>query len=566
MNPFRKIKSYIDDNLRLKVIPVPGSIVYTDSDGDFEYSGVVGENEEIITLKEESSNSVIVVASAIEDFIAESEDKKIYVSSNFIGAVGNKNVALGAEKHIGDRDMYGYTFENCHSFSQKCLYYSTKEIGFLEKLNLADIAISVGSNYIFPYVKGKKILEKGYYALKKGKEYYDKGKKCYEIVEKHTEVKLVPLKKTAKEKIGATKWLLWDLERKSEKLDKNIDKEIEKYRDIRLSAENIQAIRDQKEEIERYIAEIKDENIDEKYLRKLLKILDIFQEMEEGYEKIKDIVRVMGGGFSLNELEKLDLSEFSEIIKEMENNKEIRKLVEKLGREFKSEEEDIKITKIRNHDLKEETYGVKKGDDIARVLSPELAYLCDENMEYLFYIKLYEKGLLNYSLSGMEEKIEKEEKKASKGPVIVALDTSGSMWGESLIKSKALLISIFNTLQKEKRKLYILLFGDMNQIKERDFEYSDDKREIISFINSGFGGGTNFDTPLKRGIEILKNSPKYEKADILMITDGECEASENIKLKIKEEKFNLKFNIYSVITVKNYSKKRDGFSDEIVIV
>lgn len=114
--------------------------------------------------------------------------------------------------------------------------------------------------------------------------------------------------------------------------------------------------------------------------------------------------------------------------------------------------------------------------------------------------------------------------------------------------------------------MYILLFGDVNQIKEKDFDYLDDREKMLSFINSGFGGGTNFDTPLKRGVEILKNSPKYEKADILMITDGECEASKDMKLKIKEEKSKLKFNIYSVITVKSYNKINDGFSDEIVVI
>lgn len=564
MNPFRKIKSYIDDNLRLKVTPIPGSVVYTDLDGEFEYSGIIGTDGEIITLREINSNSTSVKKVSIEDFIAESENKKVYVSSNFIGAMGNKSVALGAEKHIGDVDMYRCTFENSHSFTQKCLYYSTKKVGFLEKLNLADIAINIGTNYVFPYIKGKKVLEKGYYFIKKGKEYYDKGKKCYEILEKNSEIQLAPLKKTAKEKIGATKWLLWDLERESENLDNNIDREIESYKNIRLSEENIQEIKRQEEEIRRYLVEIEDENIDKRYLEKLLKILDIFKEMQEKYEKVKDIIEVMGGGFSLNELEKVDLKELNEIVKEMENNREIKKLVEKIGRDIKSDEEDIKITKVRNHNMREEVYGVKKGDDIARLLSSELASLSDEDMEYLFYIKLYEKGLLNYSLSGMEEKIEKIEKKATKGPIVVALDTSGSMLGESLTKGKALLLSIFNTLQREKRKMYILLFSDANQIREKDFDYLDDRGKLLSFINSGFGGGTNFDTPLKRGIEILKSSPKYEKADILMITDGECTASEDVKSEIKKEKLNLKFNIYSVITIKNHKKESDGFSDEII--
>lgn len=564
MNPFKKIKNYIDDNIRLKVIPLPGSIVYTDSYGDLEYSGVVGKNGEIITLKEESPNSTIVSVVSIDDFVAESEDKRVYVSSNFIGAVGNESVALGAEKHIGDRDMYGCTFENYHSFSQKCLYYSTKEVGFLEKLNLVDIAIDIGSSYIFPHIQSKKILKKGYTFFKNSKKYYDKGKKYYEIIEKYTETNLIQLKKTTKEKIGATKWLVWNLDEKSEKLVENIDKEIENYRNIKLNTENIREIKKQKEEIEKYMEEIKDENIDTNYLKKLLKILEIFKEMEDKYKNIEGIEQIMGEGFSLNELKKLDLLELNNIIKELENNNEIKKLVEKLGRDIKSEEEDIEITKRRNCNLNEEIYGVKKGDNVARLLSSELAYLCEEDMEYLFYIKLYEKGLLNYSLSGMEEIVEKKEKKASKGPIIVTLDTSGSMYGESLIKSKALLLSIFNTLQKEKRKLYILLFGSKNQIKEGEFDYLNEKKDILTFINSGFGGGTNFDTPLQRGMIILKKSPKYEKADILMITDGECEASTEIKLKIRKEKVELKFNIYSVITKKNYYKKYDGFSDEII--
>lgn len=202
MNPFKKIKGYIDENFRLKVTPVPGSIVYTDSDGDFKHSGVIGQNGEIITLKEETSNSATIIIKSLDEFMEESEDKRVYVSSNFIGAVGNKSIALGAEKHIGDRDMYRHTFENCHSFSQKCLYYSTKKVGFLEKLNLAD------------------------------------------IIEKYTEIQLAPLKETAKEKIGATKWLLWNLERDRRELDKSIDKDIEKYRDIRLNDENIQDIKE----------------------------------------------------------------------------------------------------------------------------------------------------------------------------------------------------------------------------------------------------------------------------------------------------------------------------------
>lgn len=557
MNPFKKIKNYIDDNIRLKVIPVPGSIVYTDSYGNLEYSGVVGKNGEIIALKEESPNSTIVSVVSIHDFIAESEDKRVYVSSNFIGAVGSKSVALGAEKHIGDRDMYSCIFEDYHSFSQKCLYYSNKEIGFLEKLSLADVTIAIGSSYIFPHIQSKKILKKGYTFLKNGKKYY-------EVIDKYTETNLIQLKKIAKEKIGATKWLVWNLDQKNKELDENIDKEIENYRNIKLNTENIQEIKKQKEEIKKYIEEIKDENIDINYLKKLLKIIEIFKEMEYKYKNIEGIEQTMGEGFSLNELKKLDLLELNNIIKELKNNDEIKKIVEKLGRDIKSKEEDIKITKIRNCNLNEEVYGVKKGDNVARLLSSELAYLCEEDMEYLFYIKLYEKGLLNYSLSGMEEIMEKKEKKASKGPIIVALDTSGSMYGESLIKSKALLLSIFNTLQKEKRKLYILLFGSKNQIKEGEFDYLNEKNDILIFINSGFGGGTNFDTPLQRGVIILKESPKYEKADILMITDGECEASTEIKLKIKKEKEKLKFNIYSVITKKNYYKKYDGFSDEMI--
>ena len=117
-------------------------------------------------------------------------------------------------------------------------------------------------------------------------------------------------------------------------------------------------------------------------------------------------------------------------------------------------------------------------------------------------------------------------------------------------------------LEKENRTLYILLFGDTGQIQEKNINQSYEKIEILKFLNKGYGGGTNFETPIKRGIKIIEDIKEYNKADILIITDGLCGISPQFKNELIKKKEELDFSIYTIIC--NGNKMEDDFSDVVI--
>ena len=200
------------------------------------------------------------------------------------------------------------------------------------------------------------------------------------------------------------------------------------------------------------------------------------------------------------------------------------------------------------------------------MLPSELLNLEDENLKYLFYAKYLENSLLTYEIKGKDEieKNEAEEKISNKGPIVVCLDTSGSMKGTPLLRAKALVLSIIKILRDENRELYVILFGAKGQFQEISLEGEEDITKAVKFLKKSYEGGTDFETPLKRGIEIISEKEVYKKADILMVTDGSCRISYQFKRILKEEKERLDFKIYTVICEADRVEK--DFSDGVIVI
>ena len=73
-------------------------------------------------------------------------------------------------------------------------------------------------------------------------------------------------------------------------------------------------------------------------------------------------------------------------------------------------------------------------------------------------------------------------------------------------------------------------------------------------------GGTDFETPLARSIEIITKQKTFENADILMITDGHCSISDSYSKQLTKDKQKLGFTVYTVIC--NGPGIENQFSDE----
>ena len=174
------------------------------------------------------------------------------------------------------------------------------------------------------------------------------------------------------------------------------------------------------------------------------------------------------------------------------------------------------------------------------MLPSELVLFENEEMENLFYAKMYENSLLTYEIAGKNQKEQdKKEIEYKKGPVVACVDTSGSMAG-------------------------VLLFGARGQILKFKMENESKVIELLRFLNQGFNGGTDFNTPLREAIKIIESKRNYNKADILFITDGLCNLNNTSTKIIQERKKKLNFQIFTVNCQGCVGYMKDGFSDEII--
>ncbi len=532
----KPLKYFIDNTFRDKVTPVEGSVLYCDLWVAAEHSGIYVGNGQISNIVVDGVAESTVQRSDARDFTSKSTmGNKIYVSCNDSGAVGNTHVAGGADSAVGQRSFYGLVFKNCHAFSTRCVNLAHFANHAAVEEGLVDWVI----NKITP--------------------------------EETWEPTIRALKETAEKKLGANKWRLWDWENQNNsksqsKPDPEPDWQAhhDHFMNQPLNTQSIQTIREQFTATQAYEAEIANENIPDAIRQKLAQFRILLGDISQKYEEVKEFLKqCKGAEFSYGDL-KACTDDFSALARELQNNRAIHELARKMGRDYISEEKK-KQSKIPEAS-KSEVYGTHRSDDLMRILPSELLYLEDETLETLFYAKLLEQSLQTYQLKGITyrqgEEIDRQQKRT--GPVVACLDTSGSMNGLPLLKAKALLLAIANILKKENRALHVILFGASGELREFSMESAKNTRGLLAFLNQGFGGGTDFETPLKKSLHIIENKKDCIKADILMISDGDCCLSSAFAQKLQQEKSRLDCSVYSVLCAGQ--RVADGFSDEVVVL
>ena len=521
----KPMKYFIDNYFRDKVTPVAGSVLYCDLWVLVEHSGIYTGDGKISNIVVEGLAESQVQHSDARDFTSKSKlGRKIYVSSDNHGAVGHKAVSAGALGHLGERSFYGLVVKNCHQFSEKCVNYAN--IGYHGGL-----------------LSGLSEINETW------------------------EPTIGALKSAARKKLGATKWRLWDWENENEReeIPEPDWQAINNYFENQpLNLQSIEQIRQELAATQDYEAEIADENIPDHVRQRLAVFRQILTDISTKYEEVKDfLAQCPEAGFSYAQLKNMN-EDFAALANLLKDNKQIKELVRKMGRDYISEEKK-KQTRIPERS-KSEVHGTHRSDDVMRVLPSELLNLEDETLEMLFYARLLEKNLLTYELQGTTFIRHEETEKHSKmsGAVVACLDTSSSMQGAPLLKAKALLLAISGILQKEKRLLYVLLFGSSGQIKEFSMNSQATSAELLQFLQMGYGGGTDFKTPLKRAFEIIEAQTDYQRADVLMISDGNCGLSLMFIQNLKKKKEKLDCSVYTVLCAG--LRIDDKFSDEVVVL
>lgn len=205
-----------------------------------------------------------------------------------------------------------------------------------------------------------------------------------------------------------------------------------------------------------------------------------------------------------------------------------------------------------------EKYSLELGNNLSKVLTSEFAMLAHPVSIPLFLQKYQRKGLKQYR--------RRERTAKGRGDFIICLDESGSTRGEKSAWGKALAFVLLTIAAKEKRRLALIHFSGKDKYRTDLFlpgEYGPE--EMMDAAEVFLGGGTDYETPLTQSLALMEQK-EFSKADILFITDGECDLPEAFAEKLKAKQNTMGFTVTGILLNKggsSFSFSLEPFCDAV---
>jgi len=301
----------------------------------------------------------------------------------------------------------------------------------------------------------------------------------------------------------------------------------------------------------------------------------IWHELAEVFDELGSL---LGRGWDLSQgvLASQGWLEMVRLRKLLEQIPQLKELVRTLGKmQISTEEDAMPVTeqlfepvKRLIEELKEiqsplapmETRGITRSDDISRMLPSELVFLGHPQLKMLWHARRAEKALLTYRVEGVlsehvlteKEVLESKQQPGKKehlerGPIIVCLDTSGSMQGTPEMVAKALTLEAMRVALTEKRACYLYAFSGPQQVIEHQLELTEQGlTKFMAFLIQSFHGGTDIQAPLEKAMAKL-DTEEWKRADIMIVTDGEFSVPSNTVELINKAKEKNKLRIHGVL-------------------
>nr|WP_206529649.1 hypothetical protein [Brevibacillus sp. SYP-B805] len=217
-------------------------------------------------------------------------------------------------------------------------------------------------------------------------------------------------------------------------------------------------------------------------------------------------------GSELGKLRRQTLEHYLKWVEKLKRHPDLLAFLEEVGRNVQHFR--LKRKEIRSQQIPEEYYDLRQSGDISHLLPSEAVLLADPDWENYFLLKWVEEKLLTYDTVGWIEQ-------PPKGPVVCMLDTSHSMRGSKLRLAQLFVMTFAALSLLEKRDVWLLLFGARGELKEQQLYWRrPDWPAFYALAQMAFGGGTHFDAPLRRAIQISDDYPAFRGADFVMVTDG----------------------------------------------
>ena len=226
--------------------------------------------------------------------------------------------------------------------------------------------------------------------------------------------------------------------------------------------------------------------------------------------------------------------------------KDLLKLAKLIGR---SGSVDFKPSGHFPTAAKSDITGITIGDNLSSLLPSETALLSCPATQPAFYRNYVEKRLQIFaSASSGNAPVTHQD-----GPVIICLDTSGSMRGEKVEIACNLTMAITIIAQRRKRDVLVVKYSDWHFLLKVT-KLSRQREDLEKFLSSYQGRG-NAENELFRWLfkDILPNEKAFYTADILCITDFGWTPLNDYTIKLIES-FKRKGMIFYGLNVLGFEK------------
>lgn len=266
---------------------------------------------------------------------------------------------------------------------------------------------------------------------------------------------------------------------------------------------------------------------------------------EAGVEEAEEVADALGlWGLQPADLKRLPLGERLALARRLSAPGGARRVADLLGR-MRNLARATAREKVRSRRDEVHSVTLSAPEHPARILPSELASLASPNRlrRLDFLRRLVEGRVLHYDLN-------RDEKKG-RGPLVALIDSSSSMGGARMEWAAAVVLGLVQAASgtgSSGSRPAALVFFNTRIVRELRFAPGErSAQKVLDAATVGADGGTEYVAPLARGVEIVGEERDYRDADLLLVTDGECEVPEPFLETFSAEKGRLGFRLHSVL-------------------
>ncbi|MCU0926614.1 MAG: VWA domain-containing protein [Hydrogenophaga sp.] len=202
--------------------------------------------------------------------------------------------------------------------------------------------------------------------------------------------------------------------------------------------------------------------------------------------------------------------------------------------------------------------GVHRSRTIARMTGSESLNLTHPVLRRLWRARFAEAQLLSYDDRAREPQpnprpepdgtaARTPDVPLGHGPLIVCLDTSGSMQGAPESVAKACVLQALRSAHAGQRACQLLAFGGPGELLQRALTRDAAGLDaLLDLMGQAFDGGTDLQTPIEHAIEQVQQQG-WQDADLLIVSDGEFGLTGAMLTRLRQAQQGLGLRVHGIL-------------------